>query len=316
MSIQPKLVVAGGSGFLGRLMAAWFVNRGWAVIVLSRRPTTLAAGVRWAVWDGESVGDWAQELEGATAVVNLAGRSVNCRYDRRNRREIMQSRILSTRVIGEAIAACAVPPPVWLNSSTATIYKHSLDRPMDELTGKIGATAEANDAFSIEVATAWERAVDDSAAPATRKVKLRTAIVLAPGRGGVFDVLCRLVRFGLGGTMGRGNQFVSWIHGDDFCRAVEWLIDHKEMAGPLNLAAPNPLPNRDLMRTLRRLCKMPIGLPATRWMLEIGAFLLRTETELIVKSRRVVPRRLLDSGFAFRFSEANAALADILCRRA
>ncbi|HEX3999445.1 MAG TPA: TIGR01777 family oxidoreductase [Pirellulales bacterium] len=314
MDTQQKVVIAGGSGFLGRPLARWFAERDWAVTVLSRRPGNIAPRVRSIGWDGESLGDWTQALEGAAAVIDLAGRSVNCRYTRANRREIMQSRVRSTRVIGEAIAACSSPPAVWLNSSTATIYRHSIDRPMDDVTGEIGATAEANDAFSIEVATTWERTVDEACTPRTRKAKLRIAMVLAFGRGGVFDVLHRLVRCGLGGTMGPGNQFVSWIHGDDFCRSIEWLIEHGDLSGPVNIAAPNPLPNRELMRLLRRLCRMPIGLPAASWMLEIGAFFLRTETELILKSRRVVPRRLLDSGFQFQFADAESALAEILRR--
>ncbi len=192
------------------------------------------------------------------------------------------------------------------------IYKHTLDSPQDEGTGEIGATPEAKDEFSIEVATAWERAHGDAPATGTRKVAMRTAMVLAPGRGGVFDVLRRLVRLRLGGTMGSGDQYVSWIHGEDFCRAVEWLIAHDEVSGAVNLAASNPIPNRDMMRVLRRLCGVRVGLPATRWMLEVGAFLLRTETELIIKSRRVVPGRLVAAGFQFRFPDIESAFADIL----
>jgi uncharacterized protein (TIGR01777 family) len=308
----PTLIVPGGSGFLGRYLAPWFAGRGWSVVVLSRRTPAPAGGVRFVSWDGQTIGDWTRELHGATAVVNLAGRSVNCRYNRRNRRGILQSRLRSTRVLGEAIGACAAPPRVWLNASTATIYKHSLDRPMDEATGVIGATPEAKDAFSIEVARSWERALEEAPTPATRKVALRTALVLARGRGGVLDVLHRLVRLRLGGAMGRGDQFVSWIHAEDFCRAVAWLIEREDLSGPVNLAAPDPVPNRALMRLLRRLCGVRIGLPATRWMLEAGALLLRTETELILKSRRVVPGRLLEAGFEFRFPDIEKALADLL----
>ena len=312
MGDGKKVVIPGGSGFLGRILAPWFTKRGWTVVVLSRGDSVPINGVRSVKWDGQSLGDWAGELEQAAAVVNLAGRSVNCRYHRRNREEILRSRVASTRILGEAIARCASPPPVWLNSSTATIYKHSLDRPMDEATGEIAASPEAKDAFSIEVATAWERSLDEALTPRTRKVAMRTAMVLAPGKGGVFDVLHRLVRLRLGGTMGSGRQFVSWIHGEDFCRAVEWLIAHDEVSGVVNLAAPNPIPNRDMMRVLRRLCGVRIGLPATRWMLEAGAVLLRTETELVIKSRRVVPSRLLAAGFQFQFPDIESAFADIL----
>jgi uncharacterized protein (TIGR01777 family) len=202
------------------------------------------------------------------------------------------------------------PPAVWLNSSTATIYKHSLDRAMDER-GEIGATREAKDAFSVEVAREWERAFESALTPATRKVALRTAMVLGTQAGGVLHVLRRLARFGLGGHMGNGDQYVSWIQEEDFCRAIEWLIRNEDFCGPVNLAAPNPIPNRELMRTLRTACGKSFGLPAMRWMLEIGAFFMRTETELIIKSRRVVPGRLLASGFEFRFPTLKEALDDL-----
>jgi uncharacterized protein len=307
-----KVVLPGGSGYLGRILAPWLAARGWTVIVLSRYDSAVTKGVRSVKWDGRSLGAWAAELEQTDAVVNLAGRSVNCRYNERNRDAILRSRVESTRVLGEAIAQCAAPPKVWLNSSTATIYKHSLSSPMDDLTGQIGSTPEAKDAFSIEVAAAWEKILDEATTPKTRKVALRTAMVLAPGSGGVFDVLHRLVRLRLGGSMGDGRQFVSWIHGDDFCSAVGWLLDHNDVTGVVNLAAPNPVTNREMMRTLRRLCGVRIGLPATRWMLEVGAFFLRTESELILKSRRVVPSRLLSAGFQFLFPDIESAFADIL----
>lgn len=329
-----RLVIPGGNGFLGRIAASWFAARGWEVAVLSRSAAVAgraadvigtgsaehrraAGSVRFVAWDGHSLGHWARELDGAAAVLNLAGRSVNCRYTRANRRAMMDSRIRSTRIVGRAIAACAAPPPVWLNSSTATIYRHSYDTPMDEATGVIAATPEAKDAFSIEIATAWERELDAADVPATRKVALRAAMVLGPGVGGVARVLARLTRLGLGGRMGHGRQFVSWIHEVDFCRAAEWLIDGTggvALRGPVNLAAPNPLPNADMMRTLRQICRVPFGLPATRWMLEIGAFFLRTETELILKSRRVVPGRLLESGFCFEFPGFETAARDAMAR--
>jgi uncharacterized protein len=309
---SKKIVIPGGAGFLGGILAPWFAARGWSVVVLSRRDSVPISGVRCAKWDGRSLGDWAEALEQATAIVNLAGRSVNCRYHQRNRDEILLSRVESTRVLGEAIARCSSPPPVWLNSSTATIYKHSLDRPMDELTGQIGATPEAKDAFSIEVATAWERTLDDAPTPHTRKVAMRTAMVLARGAGGVFDVLHRLVRLRMGGKMGSGEQFVSWIHSEDLCRAIEWLIQYDEICGAVNLAAPHPVTNREMMSVLRRLCGVRLGLPATRWMLEVGAFFMRTETELVIKSRRVVPSRLLTAGFQFKYPNIESAFSNIL----
>lgn len=226
---------------------------------------------------------------------------------------MMDSRIKSTRVVGEAIARCQSPPPVWLNCSTATIYKHSLDRAMDETGGEIGASPEAKDAFSIEVATAWEQALSEARVPGTRKVALRTAMVLS-NAGSVFRVLRRLVRFGLGGKMASGQQYVSWIHELDFCRAIEWILARQDLAGPVNVVAPNPLPNQDMMRILRQTLGVPFGLPATASMLEVGAFFLRTETELIMKSRRVVPGRLLASGFEFRFPEFKRAVEDLVGR--
>jgi len=302
-----KLVIPGGTGFLGPLLARWFAAKGWDVTIFSRsaRPVPDARVVR---WDAATRGDWVGELEGADAVVNLAGRSVNCRYNAKNRAEILQSRVVSTRILGEAMATCARPPRVWLNSSTATIYRHAEDRPMDEATGEIGS------GFSVEVAKDWEAALGEAHLPATRRVALRAAMVMGPQAGGPFVVFHRLARFGLGGTMGSGNQYVSWLHDEDFCRAIAWLIEHEDFSGAVNLAAPNPIPNRDFMRDVRQANGSPIGLPATRWMLEIGAFFLRTETELPLKSRRVIPTRLLDAGFTFQHPTWLEAAKEIVAR--
>ena len=312
--VRRKLVVPGGSGFLGRIVASWFARRGWDVVVLARNPSKMIGPARAVGWDGRTPGDWAGELEGATAVLNLAGRSVNCRYHAANRRLIMDSRIDSTRVLGDAIARCNRPPPVWLNSSTATIYKHSFDQAMDEY-GPIAGTPEAKDIFSVKVAEAWERAFEEAHVPRTRKVALRSAMVFGLGDGGVYAVLRRLVKARLGGAMGSGRQFVSWIHEHDFCRAVEWLIDRQGITGRVNLASPNPLPNQQMMQTLRKVLGVRFGLPASAWMLEVGAFLLRTETELIIKSRRVIPARLLAEGFVFDYPDLEAALAELETRR-
>ena len=195
-------------------------------------------------------------------LVNLAGRSVNCRYHAANRREILLSRINSTRVLGDAIGRCSQPPKVWLNSSTATIYKHSFEQPMDEATGVIAGTPEVKDAFSVDVAQAWERVFNEAAAPHTRKVALRTAMVLSTEPGTVFRVLRRLARCALGGAMAGGRQYMSWIHEVDFCRAVEWLIAQEDVSGPVNVAALHPLPNRDVMRLVREACGTRLGLPA------------------------------------------------------
>ena len=308
-------ILAGGSGFLGSILARKFLASGARVSILARTPKSRTDGAIEIAWDGRSLGEWAEHLEGAHAVINLAGRSVNCRYHARNRREILESRVNSTRVLGQAIARCVRPPQVWLNASTATIYQHSTQRAMDEATGTIAATSEAKDAFSIEVAVAWETALRETITPRTRKVAMRTAMVLGTGRNSVFPVLRRLVRFGLGGRMASGRQYVSWIHEEDFCRAVEWLIKRADLSGVVNVASPNPLANRDMMLVLRRVLGVPFGPPAPLWALELGAFFLRTETELIIKSRRVVPGRLLAVGSEFHFPHFEQAVAEIEERR-
>lgn len=309
-----KVVIPGGSGQVGTILARAFHRDGHDVTVLSRR----MYNAPWKVvqWNPPMPGAWSATFDNADAIINLAGRSVNCRYDARNRREIMQSRVDSTRAVGDAIAATAKAPKVWLQSSTATIYAHRFDAPNDEATGIIGGAEDAPSAwrFSIDVARAWEQAVDDAVTPMTRKVKLRSAMIMSPDPGGIFFTLLRLVRFGLGGSAAGGRQYVSWIHETDFVRAVYWLIEHSEVHGPVNVAAPNPLPYRDFMRAIRKAWGMPIGLPATKWMLEIGALLMRTETELVLKSRRVVPGRLTSSGFQFEFREWASAARD-LCDR-
>jgi uncharacterized protein len=310
-----KIVLPGGTGQVGTVLARAFHEGGHEVVILSRRPER--APWRVVAWDAETAGHWAAEFEGADAVINLAGRSVNCRYSPANRRAIKESRVNSARVVGKAITGATRPPRVWLQMSTATIYAHRFDAPNDESTGIIGgAERDAPDTwrFSLDVATSWERAVDELVAPHTRKVKMRAAMIMSPDAGGVFDTLLRLVRFGLGGQSGDGRQYVSWIHDEDFVRAVQWLIEHDELAGAINLAAPNPLPNSEFMRALREAWGIRFGAPATKLMLEVGAFFLRSETELILKSRRVVPGTLLESGFEFHFPTWPEAARD-LCRR-
>jgi len=307
-----KVVIPGGSGHLGTILSRAFREEGHDVVVLSRRPRRSA----WPVvpWDGETLAEWAKEIDGADAVLNLAGRSVNCRYTAANRQQIFESRVRSTRVIGAAIARCARPPRVWLQSSTATIYAHRYDAANDERSGILGGEEPHVPSawrFSTDVARAWEAALDAAVVSDTRKVALRSAIVMSSDSGGVFEVLHRLVRLGLGGRAGDGRQFVSWIHHADFTRAVGWLIEHDEVAGPVNLAAPLPLPQAEFMRVLREAAGAPVGLPATSWMLELGAIVLRTETELILKSRRVVPARLLEGGFTFRHASWPEAARDL-----
>ena len=310
-----KIVIPGGSGQVGTILARALHGQGHEVLVLSRRPTP--APWRTMPWDGKTLGDWAGELDGAGAVINLAGRSVNCRYTPQNRQEILESRVESTRAVGEAIRRAARPPRAWLQASTATIYAHRYDAPNEEAEGILGgseASVPETWRFSIEVAQAWELALEAAATPQTRKVALRSAITMSPDRGGAFDTLLGLVRHGLGGRAGDGRQFVSWIHEADFVRAVDWLLAHEEIAGPVNLAAPAPLTNAEFMRALRAAWGIRFGLPATEWMLDIGARVLHTETELILKSRRVTPGRLLAAGFSFQFASWPEASRD-LCRR-
>lgn len=310
-----KVVIAGGTGQVGTVLARAMHADGHDVVVFSRRP--VEALWRVVLWDAKWIGGWSCELDGADVVVNLAGRNVNCRYNALNRREIIASRIDSTRAIADSIASCARPPRVWLQASTATIYAHRYDAANDEATGLIGgAERNAPDTwrFSIDVAKAWEQTANDAILPRTRLVLMRSAMTMSPDRGGIFDTLLGLVRRGLGGKSGDGRQFVSWIHECDFVRTVYWLIEHNEFTGPVNLASPRPLPNAEFMRTLRAKWRTRIGLPAAQWMLEVGAVVLRTETELILKSRRVVPRRLVDAGFAFEFPAWPEAAED-LCRR-
>jgi uncharacterized protein (TIGR01777 family) len=299
-----KIVLAGGSGQIGAILMRAFA--GDEVVVLSR-----SGDVR---WDGRTLGPWASALEGADALVNLAGRSVDCRYTAANRRAIMDSRLESTFVLREALERAASPPRVWLQSSTATIYADTYGEANAEDGVLGGSEPDLPDTwrFSLDVARAWEAAA--SGAP-TRVVLLRSAMVMSPDRGGVFDTLYGLVRRGLGGRAASGRQFVSWIHDRDFAAAIRLLIARQGVSGPVNLAAPNPLPYADFMRALRSAARMPVGLPATRWMLELGAFFMRTETELVLKSRRVVPGRLLAEGFEFSFPEWPEAARELVARR-
>jgi hypothetical protein len=311
-----KIVIPGGTGQVGTLLARAFVRDGHEVVVLTRRPH-VSLRCRAVFWDGVSIGGWADEFEGADAVINLAGRSVNCRYTAANRKRIKESRVDSTRAVGEAIGRCAAPPRVWLQASTATIYAHRRDAPNDEARGILGGFEPGVPdtwRFSIDVATSWESAAREASLANTRQVLLRSAITLSPDRGGAFDLLVRMARLGLGGAAGDGRQFVSWIHEVDFIRAVYRLIEDDGFSGPVNVAAPHPIPNDAFMRTLREECGIPFGLRAPAWLLEIGAWAIRTETELILKSRRVVPGLLEQRGFDFRYPGWRRAARDLCAR--
>ena len=307
-----KIVIPGGSGQVGTLLARAFHAGGDDVVVLSRRPVPQPWRV--VAWDGRRPAGWWKDLDGADVVINLAGRSVNCRYSEANRAEILESRLHSTRAVGRAIAGVARPPSLWLQASTATIYAHRFDADNDERSGRLaGHEPSAPSAwnFSIDVARAWEAAFDSCHTPGTRKVLMRSAMTLSPDEDGVFDTLATLARRGLGGRAGDGRQFMSWVHEYDFIAVVRWLIARGDMAGIVNVASPFPVTNDEFMRVLRNACGAPFGLPATRWMLELGAAFIRTETELILKSRRVVPGRLLESGFTFQFPDWTSAAREL-----
>ena len=310
-----RFVIVGGTGQVGSLLARHFHHNGHSVAVIARH--VHAAPWPTISWTGNELGLWTEEINKADVVINLAGRSVNCRYTETNRREIIESRVHSTRIIGEAIANAAHPPRLWLNASTATIYRHALDREMDEFTGDLGGSepgAPSSWIFSIDVAKSWEEAFFMAQTLHTRKIALRSAMVMSPDKGGIFATLLNLVRVGLGGRAGSGRQFVSWIHDADFIRALEFLIAHEELDGCINICSPFPLPNRDFMAALRQAYGIPFGLPAANWMIEIGTFFLRTESELILKSRRVVPGRLLDAGFEFLLPHWPEAAQDLVKR--
>jgi hypothetical protein len=309
-----RIVLPGGSGQVGTVLARAFHRGGHDVAVLSRSPRP--APWRVTAWDPAAPGDPVREIDGADVVINLAGRSVDCRYSSANRREILESRVRSVQAVGRAIAQSARPPRVWLQAGTATIYAHTFGPAHDEH-GLLGGTepdAPAAWRFSIDVARAWERAFEEARTPGTRKVLLRSAMTMSPDAGGIFATLLRLVRLGLGGRAGSGRQFISWIHDRDFVRAIEFLVARDDLDGVVNVASPSPLPNAAFMAALRRAGGVPFGLPAPAPLLALGAMAIRTEPELILKSRRVVPGRLLREGFVFDFPDWPAAARD-LCRR-
>jgi uncharacterized protein len=293
---MKKVVIAGGTGFIGEYLNTKFTKAGYEVKIISRQTPNIS-------WDDKTA--IVEALEGAELLINLAGKSVNCRYNEENKKEIMESRIRTTRMLGEAVLSCNQPPEVWMNSSTATIYRHAEDRPMTDEEGEIGS------GFSVDVATNWEEAFFSFSLPETRQIALRIAIVLGKG-GGVMIPYKNLVRFGLGGNQGSGDQMFSWIHIEDLYQIILFLRDKKELSGTFNCSAPNPVSNRKLMSKLRKTMNVPFGLPSPKWMLEIGSLLIKTETELVLKSRWVVPDRLEREGYTFVFDTLDKTLQDIL----
>jgi len=302
---MKKIIIAGGTGFLGQILAQYFKDKYQEIIILTRKEKPDNDNIKYIIWDGKTKDKWFSYLEGADVLINLTGRSVDCRYNEKNKATILNSRVDATEILGHAVRMCDAPPKVWLNSSTATIYRHSMDKEMDEFTGEIGS------GFSVDVAKAWEASFFSQVTPKTRKIALRTAIVLGK-KGGALKPIVNLAKAGFGGKQGNGNQYFSWLHEDDFSRAIHFLIDKEELEGIFNLVAPKPTTNTILMSTIRQLLKIPFGIPLPKWLLEIGANMIRTETELVLKSRRVVPKRLIDNGFSFKYMSLTKSLNHLI----
>ena len=301
---MKKIIIAGGTGFLGNCLKDHYSGTGTQIVILTRNVMPHEEHISYIHWNGKDQGEWSETLEGADALINLTGRSVDCRYNKKNKAEIYSSRLDSTTALGVAIARCLNPPRVWINSSSATIYRHALDRNMDEDTGETGT------GFSVDVCQRWEKTFLDFTTPRTRKVIIRTAIVLGK-KGGALKPLTLLAMTGLGGPQGRGDQYVSWLHEKDFVSIIDFIIAHEEIQGVYNLSAPNPVPNKEFMNVLRQTHKVRVGIPIPAWLLTAGAFVIRTEPELVLKSRRVVPSRLLASGYRFHFEDTRSALTDL-----
>jgi uncharacterized protein len=291
---MKKIVIAGANGFLGESLCLFLKERYKIIGLVRKLPIKQIPGVNYRLWDGKTQGDWLDDISGAAAVINLVGRSVDCRYNTKNKNAILQSRVESTDVIGKAIENARIKPDLWINGASATIYRHSEDVLMKEVNGEIG------EGFSVDVCKAWETSFNSFNIEETRKVLFRVGIVLGI-QGGAFLPLKRLTQMGMGGTMGNGNQFISWISIEDFCKGMLFVIENKQLEGVFNLVSPNPIKNKDFMATLRKVYNPFLGIPTSKLMLEIGARLIQTETELILKSRYVYPQRLLESGYTFSY---------------
>ena len=302
--MMNKLIIAAGTGFLGQVLVNHFKDKFKEIIILTRGKSQTINGIKYVNWNAKSFSGWENELENATVLINLAGKSVDCRYTQKNKKEILLSRIESTKVLNKAVLNCKNPPKHWLNSSTSTIYKYSLDKQMDEIDGEIG-----ND-FSINVAISWEKAFFKTETPNTLKTALRISIVLGKN-GGAFVPLKTLAKIGFGGKQGKGNQFISWIHEEDFANAIEFIIQ-KKITSVVNIVSPKPIRNADFMQKLRKAVGFPFGIPVNKFFLEIGSFFIRTETELVLKSRNVIPKRLLENGFEFKFGDIDEAFKKLL----
>lgn len=296
-----KIIIAGGTGFLGENLERFFTEKGNQVYIFTRKPMRKNE----IYWNAKIVGDWKNTLENTDVLINLTGKSVDCRYHDKNKQEIYASRIESTQVLQKAVDQCTNPPKIWLNASSATIYIHSESHLNTEENGTIG------DDFSMNICKSWEKEFFTVKNEKVRKAALRTSIVLG-NNGGAFPKLKTITRLGLGGKQGRGSQIVSWIHIDDFCNAVDWLIQHEKISGPINITAPGPISNETMMRKLRKKLNIPFGLNAPVWQLEIASLFLKTETELLLKSRNVYPEKLIKNGFQFSFPDFDQALTQLL----
>lgn len=301
---KTKIILAGGSGFLGKLLTDHFIKQGCEVVILTRKASHVFNNVQYVNWDAKNQRDWIHHLEGADLVVNLNGKSVDCRYTTKNKQLIYATRRDATEALGKAILNCQQPPSCWINASSATIYRYSIDQAMDEYTGEIG------EGFSVDVCKQWEKSFNKFELASTRKVIMRIGIVLGK-HGGAIKPLKMLTRLGLGGKQGSGQQYMSLLHEIDFNNAVDFLFKNTEANGIYNVVSPNPITNKDFMHFLRKSLSIPFGMPLPEYLLKLGAFIINTETELIMKSRRVIPTRLLEEGFAFKFPAMEEALVDL-----
>jgi len=312
-----KIVIAGGTGFIGREIARYFGPYNEIVILtrqdknsnnnaFDKQSLDALPNTTLVYWNAKDTGNWCTAIDGVDVLINLAGKSVNCRYNRQNKKAIFDSRTQSTEALGEAVRKATRPPKLWINAASATIYRHATDRPQDEYTG------EYHHDFSVQVCQKWEKTFFDQRTPFTRKVALRIAITLAAG--GVMVPYLNLCKFGLGGKQGNGQQMFSWIHITDLCRIIDFMWTHTELEGVFNASAPNPVTNEVFMRSLRTATGHHIGLPAHTWMLKMGAAILGTETELLLKSRWVLPTKLQEAGFAFDYAEIKSAFDQIVSK--
>lgn len=302
---MKKLIIAGGTGFLGKALIDYFKNKVDSIVVLTRSKGYITGNIEYVQWDAKTIGSWSKHFEGCDVLANMTGRSVDCRYTKKNKKIILDSRTESTQILGQAIAETKNPPKVWINSSTATIYRHSLNLEMGEKNGEIGT------GFSVSVAKAWEKSFFEQQTPLTRKIALRTSIVLGK-KGGALAPIKNLAKIGFGGKQGPGNQKFSWIHVDDFVRSIDFIIQNQELKGPINVASPKPTTNSNLMKSVRKAVKIPFGIPLPKFLLEIGSVIIQTETELIMKSRNVIPEKLLAARFEFKYPLLNDALKETI----